>query len=698
MANVVLEIEDLKVSYRGGDNWLAAVRDFSLRIEEGQTYGLVGESGSGKSTVALAIMRYLGPDGRVEQGSIRFDSLDLLLLAANQMRDIWGKQIALVPQNPQAALNPSIRIGEQIAEILRRHEAMGRHEARARSVELLQMVRVPDPARVAGSYPHQISGGMQQRALIAMALSTEPKLLILDEPTTGLDVTTQASILELIRELTEQRRTAVLYVTHNLGVVASICERVAVLYAGELVEDAPTGDLFSQPLHPYTEGLINSVPQIGQSKATMSLRAIPGQLPSLFERQKGCVFAARCAIAIDKCVEQRPTLDKISSDRGARCFRWPEMAAGEAFPAVGQPASTMPAPVGSQEVVLEIANLKVYFEGRRTFREVLNRRPKPVVRAVDGVTLALRKPLTLGIVGESGSGKTSLARAVLGLIERTSGEIMLLQFPLAPALDARPREVMEQLQYVFQNPDEALNPHLTVGQTLERPFSLLLGLSGPEARLRARALLQAVRLPADYFDRFPSQLSGGEKQRVAIARAFATAPDLLVADEPVSALDVSVQASILNLLQELQAERETSLILISHDLSIVGYMADQVAVMYLGRIMQLAHASSLFVPPMHPYTEALLAAIPQMEPGKQAPYTLLTGDIPSQINIPSGCPFHPRCPRYVGDICRDESPPWREIGASDGILCHIPLPELQDSQQAGLSEGARVREHKSGGG
>jgi peptide/nickel transport system ATP-binding protein len=673
----VLDISGLTVAYRQGEEWLPAVRDFALQIDVGQTYGLVGESGSGKTTVALAVMRYLGKDGRILDGQILFDGRDLLNLFPGEMRDVWGRQIALVPQDPQSSLNPSMRIGEQISEILRRHMGMGRKEAAARSEELLHMVRIPDSDRVAASYPHQISGGMQQRVLIAMALSTEPQLLILDEPTTGLDVTTQAAILDLFRDLIRERQTAVLYVSHNLGVVADICNRVAVLYAGELVEDAAVDDLFKLPLHPYTVGLLDSVPRLGQTKTDVSLHAIPGQIPALSERPaSGCVFAPRCAVAIERCVSERPFLEASSSTHAVRCLRWQEMATGQIVARQESAIALSTPPRTGERTVLRLQDLKVYFEVGRSLPDALRGRPPSVVRAVDDVDMTVSGARTLGIVGESGSGKTTLARAVVGLVERTGGEIDLLGLALPPQLSQRSIETLRQVQYVFQNPDEALNPYMTVGQTLSRPFISLLGMSTEEAAGQIPVLLEAVRLPASYAKRLPNQLSGGEKQRVAIARAFAASPDLLLADEPVSALDVSVQASILNLLRDLQYEQDNALVFISHDLAVVGYLADEIAVMYAGQIMELADGARLFQPPLHPYTEALLSAIPVPDPEAANETVALRGEVPSQTEVTTGCPFHTRCPRYVGEICRRDQPPWQGTVGSDRIRCHIPLVDL----------------------
>lgn len=682
-AATVLAIDGLTVAYRRGSEWLDAVRDFSLHLRASETVGLVGESGSGKSTIALAIMRYLGPNGKVRQGTITFAGRDLLTLEEAQMRQVWGSAISLVPQDPLSSLNPSITVGEQLAEPLRQHMGYDRSGAMARSIELLNMVRVPDPERVAKSYPHQISGGMQQRVMIAMALSTEPKLLVLDEPTTALDVTTQAAILDLLRDLIRDRETAALYVTHNLGVVARICDRVAVLYAGELVEESKTVNLFKDPLHPYSCGLLESVPRAGDNKRAVQLQAIPGRIPSLSERPPACVFTPRCPLAIDICQAERPTLDTPVGDRRVRCHRWPEIVAGEVSARLPQmkPAAGNGQVTGERPPpILDLERLKVYFELRRSLGEILSRRKTNQVKAVDGVDLRIGRGRTLGLVGESGSGKTTLARAVIGLEEATAGTMELLDEPLPPSLSRRDLETMRHLQIVFQNPEEALNPYLTVEESLRQPLMRLGGLSGEEVGQAVEQLLTSVSLPISYARRLPSQLSGGEKQRVAIARAFAADPDLLISDEPVSSLDVSVQASILNLLHELQNEHGTSNLFISHDLAVVGYLADEIAVIYAGSLMELAEAESLFRPPYHPYTEALLSAIPLADPTVEQQHIRLEGDVPNQIDLPSGCPFHPRCPRFLGDICVNEQPPWREDGSGKRIYCHIPLEELVQIQ------------------
>ena len=687
--DAILRIENLTIAYRLGRRWLDAVREVSLAIAPGQTYGLVGESGSGKTTLALAVMRYLDANGRVEAGRIEFEGRDLLALGAEAMRDLWGHALSLVPQNPLSALNPALPIGEQVAEGVRQHLGMDADAAHIRTLELLRMVQLPDPERVAVSYPHQISGGMQQRVLIAIALSADPRLLVLDEPTTSLDVTTQASILDLLRDLIQARSTAVLYVTHNLGVVAQLCDRVAVLYAGELVEDAPMADLFQRSLHPYTRGLLASVPRVGQSKAQQRLLAIPGHIPPLGARPTGCVFAPRCPLAIERC-QERPPLFAAETGRQTRCWRWEEVAAwgrlhsGEVgtSPAETAAGAEMPtAPLhwhsGAPSPVLETRDLAVHFTLRRSLADLWRRRPARRARAVDGISLTIGRGRIVGLVGESGSGKTTLARAILGLEERTGGDVELFSVPLPPRLAQRDRETLRHLQMVFQNPEEALNPYRTVGDSLRRPLMTLAGHTRREADALVERLLAAVRLPAAYARRRPDQLSGGEKQRVAIARAFASNPDLLIADEPVSSLDVSVQASILNLLADLQGERGSAMLFISHDLAVVSYLADTIAVMCLGHLMEIVDAADLFTPPHHPYTEALLSAIPVADPDADQERIRLEGDVPGLFQVQGGCPFHTRCPRRLGDLCATQLPPWRvDERSGKRYLCHISPEEL----------------------
>ncbi|MFZ2359469.1 MAG: ABC transporter ATP-binding protein [Anaerolineae bacterium] len=677
----VLQIDDLTVSYRRGNDWLDAVRNASLRIESGETVGLVGESGSGKTTLALAALRYLPENGAVRGGSIHLAGRDLLACTPAEMQQVWRGQVRLVPQNPLVSLNPAMRIGPQLAEALPSTPSLRarRSNPDAAVLDALAAVQIADPPAVARSYPHQLSGGMQQRVMIAMALLGEPSLLVLDEPTTNLDVTTEAVILDLVRDLIRQRGTAVLYVSHNLGVVAGLCDRVAVLYAGELVEDAPAADLYRRPLHPYTVGLLDSVPRLGLNRRQAALQPIPGSVPKPDERPAGCVFAPRCSAAIDLC-QQRPKASQAAAGHTVRCHRWADISAGDVMLVARgrtfEVAENLEDREASGETVLAVRDLTKRFDRPRGLADLLAGRPASQVRAVDGVSVQIGRGRTLGLVGESGSGKTTLARCVVGLAERSGGDVTLLDLPLAPALNQRDPTALRRLQMVFQNPDEALNPYRTVGQTLTRSLSRLAGLPKAEAQQRAGQLLALVKLDPSYLDRLPGQLSGGEKQRVAIARAFASQPDLLLFDESVSALDVSVQAAILNLLSELQDEGQTAYLFISHDLSVVSYLADEVAVMYLGQVVDAGPAARIFQPPHHPYTAALLSAIPVLDPTAQRERIHLAGDTPSAAAMPSGCRFHTRCPRYLGDLCAQQEPPWRDAGDRRWIRCHLTVEEL----------------------
>lgn len=676
----VLQVTNLTVSYRQGREWLDAVREVSLRIEAGQTYGLVGESGSGKSTLALAVMRYLSDNGAVRQGSVELTGQDLMSLGNSDMRRVWREQIKMVPQNPLASLNPSLKIGEQLIETL--PSSLSKREALTRVSELLDTVHLADPARIARSYPHQLSGGMQQRVMIAMALSREPDLLVLDEPTTNLDVTTEAVILDLLEELIKDRSTAVLFVSHNLNVVSRFCDRVAVLYAGELVEDAAVEDLYRKPLHPYTQGLLDSVPRLGQNKHQIQLAPIPGRIPQLNQLPPGCVFTPRCVLAIEICQHERPKLDVPTEGRCVRCHRWSEISAGTVSAKQPAQSSTTVQETDSEAtVVLDVVAMEKHFPVERSLDDVLSGKEASQVKAVDGISLQAKKGKTLGIVGESGSGKSTLARCIIGLIQPSDGELCLLDLPLAHDLSKRDQPILRQLQMVFQNPEEALNPYRTVGDTLHRTLTYLAGHSREKADQEVIELLAAVNLGPNYVDRLPSQLSGGEKQRVAVARAFASQPNLLLFDEAVSALDVSVQASMLNLLNQLQREHHSAYLFISHDLAVVSYLADEIAVVYLGHLMESGPTQRVLKPPYHPYTEALLSAIPLMDANGDQPQIRLEGDIPSPVNIPSGCRFHTRCPRFLGDVCVNQEPPWREGSDGHRIYCHIPLEELEQMQQ-----------------
>jgi peptide/nickel transport system ATP-binding protein len=677
----VIQVENLSIDYKLGKHWLNAVQGVSLAIEPLEMHGLVGESGSGKSTLALALMRYTAGNARISSGRVLLDGVDLLTKSDADMQRIWGRDIAYVPQDSLASLNPSYTVGEQIAEVTRQHQGLSRRAAFDRAVEMLERVKIADAGTVAKRYPHQLSGGMQQRVTIAMALSTQPRLLILDEPTTALDVTTQAVILDLFRELIRDNNAAALYVTHDLGIVAQLCDRVTVLYGGEIMAGGPVERLYAQPIHPYTIGLLASLPRVTPGVETR-LPTIEGTAPSLAERPTGCVFASRCPVALPVCHAEKPPLETIGEGRMVKCHRWREIAAGELQLQTAPIEATASAPPRANRILDVTTIVKTYDEGG-SFGRLFGRRAP--VRAVDGVSLHVQERSTLGLVGESGSGKTTLARCIVGLTPADSGEIELLDIPLSLSLSGRDTDALRNVQMVFQNPNDALNPYRSIGQTLARTIQRLSKepLSREAVDARVADLLQAVRLTAEYADRYPSELSGGEKQRVAIARAFAANPALVVADEPTSALDVSVQSVILNLLKDLRAQQGASYLLISHNLDVVAYLADWITVMYLGEVVEEGDANDVYNFPSHPYTEALVSARPVPDPTVKQGVIRLDGEVPSARHIPSGCRFHTRCPRKLGAICEQEAPPWRDAGDGHFIRCHIPVDELAALQAAG---------------
>ena len=653
MSDPVLRAEGLTLEYRIGDTWYTAVRDVSLAVEPGQIHGLVGESGSGKSTVALALMGSLAPNARIAGGRVWLDGESLLDLSPADLRQRWGRVISLVPQDALAALNPSFTVGEQIAEVARLHLGLGRGEAWLRAVDMLNQVRIEKPATVAKKYPHQLSGGMQQRVMIAMALVARPRALILDEPTTALDVTTQAAILDLVRDLVAIDGAAAVYVSHDLELVRRLCDPITVLYGGEVMESGASDRVTEASWHPYTISLMASLPRITRNPTTR-LPSIPGSAPSLTARPPACVFSDRCPVALDQCVAEKPPIETTPDGRLIRCWRWREIAGGTL--GIVSPDTTAHTEHRVDDtVLLRAASLEKTYAGG--------------ARALDSVTVRLRRGETLGVVGESGSGKTTLARVIVGLEAPDSGEIELLELRLAPVVEGRKQSVKRQLQMIFQNPADALNPYQTVGGALGRTVERLTGETNPgRIRERVQALLEQVRLSPDYAQRLPSELSGGERQRVGIARAFAAEPALILADEPTSALDVSVQAAILNLLKDLRAERQTAYLFISHDLRAVSYLADRILVMVRGQIVEEATPEQFAAAPFHPYSEVLLAS--------QNGLSADTRESETGSPVTRACPFADRCPRKVGPICDTTDPPWQATAEGHHIRCHIPLADL----------------------
>jgi peptide/nickel transport system ATP-binding protein len=660
-----LSLDDVEIVYRVRGRDREVVRGVSLQIGRQESYGLVGESGCGKSTAALSIVRYLPRNGRVTRGSIEVDGRDVLALRGEGLRTYRRDAVSMVYQNPGSALNPSIRVGRQLAEVFSLRGA-GRGEARERSLAALREVHIADPVSVLRRYPHQLSGGMQQRVVIAMALATNPSLLILDEPTTGLDATVEAEVLDLIGELQQRHSTAVLFISHNLGVIRKTCERIGVLYAGELVEEGPAEEILANPRHPYTVGLLRCIPRGGVRKDRGRLDTIPGFLPPIGADLPACVYVHRCGLARDVCRSEKPADHVVGAEHTSRCH-FHELA-----PEL--PRMTEGATGGAATVDRGGAPLLKLSDLAKTFHQ-----DGHDIKALAGVSAMLWPGETLGLVGESGSGKTTLARTLLGIVESTSGAVEVDGRTLPARLGERSPRDVAALQIVFQNPDSALNRRHTVRRMLKRTLAKLAGVGGSAANDRAQELVDAVRLPERALSTRPTGLSGGQKQRVAIARAFAGDPRLVVCDEPTSALDVSVQAAILNLLVDLQATKQTSYVFISHDLGVVRYLSDRIAVLYLGRLMELGPAETVFGPPHHPYTEALLSAVPTIE-GEQRARIDLEGDIPSAADPPSGCVFHTRCPRFLGEICRTEEPPLVDVAPDHAMRCHIPIDELRRLQ------------------
>lgn len=680
----ILRIENLAVSYKTRDGEVEAIRDISFDIARGETFGLVGESGCGKSTAAWAIVNFLGANGNVKRGSIEFQGQELLGRTDEQLRRLRGDDIAMVYQDPMQALNPTMRIRDQMKEVLTVHQGMSSEQAGKCCIEMLERVYMPDPVDIMSRYPHQLSGGQQQRVVIAMALLNDPALLIMDEPTTALDVTVEAAVLDLMRDLRRDFNTAILFISHNLGVIAQICDHVGVMYSGELIEQATVEEIFGNPQHPYTQGLLRCVPRLGDKKASSALYPIPGRVPPPNARPAGCLFAPRCVYAQDRCRSEHPQLRALPGDKLVRCHFAEEI--DPAMWAPGEDLKLHPPDSGVRDDVpiLQLRQLKTYYPIQgNTLRDVLGRGEERYVKALESATFQVLRGTTLGVVGESGSGKSTLAKTIIGLESSTGGSAEFLSFDITGDLSTRSSKLIEELQMVFQNPDSTMNPAYTVGQQIERPIVRFGTVPKDQIYGEVIRLLDAVRLGAGYYDRLPRQLSGGEKQRVGIARALASRPDLILCDEPVSALDVSVQAALLNLLLDVQSEFGTTMLFIAHDLSVVRYFSDNVAVMYLGEIVEIGPADAIYRPPHHPYTEALLSAVPTPDPTAPPRRILLKGTVPSAIDPPHGCRFHTRCPRRHllpdgGRICETKQPPWQEAGDDHYIYCHIPVDMLRE--------------------
>ncbi|HXF66377.1 MAG TPA: ABC transporter ATP-binding protein [Burkholderiales bacterium] len=660
MSGPALAIEALATRLDSPQGEVRAVDGVDLELRRGECVALVGESGCGKTMTALSVLRLLPETGRIAEGRVLLEGEDLLALPEAAMRAVRGRRVAMIFQEPSTALNPVLTVGRQIVEVIRRHTALRGRAARRRAIELLEQAGVPDPARRFDEFPFQLSGGLKQRAMIAAALAADPEILLADEPTTALDVTIQAQILDLLARLQSERGLAVLLVTHDLGVVAQMAQRVAVMYAGQIVETATREQFFRAPQHPYSRKLFDALP--GPEKRGAALAVIPGQVPALVGEFRGCRFADRCDEAFERCKWVAPRMVELAGGHLARCLlreKGPAAAPGE--PTVVASRRATAAPEGAP--LLEVRDLKVHFPIRRG----VLRRTVGWVKAVDGVSLDIRAGRTLALVGESGCGKTTAGKAILRLLPLAGGSVRFDGVDLASLGRERLRRLRRAMQIVFQDPYASLNPRLRVADILAEGMRALgVGANEAERERRVASLLEQVGLPAEAASRYPHEFSGGQRQRIAIARALAVEPRLIVCDEPTSALDVSVQAQILNLLRELQQRLGLAYLFITHNISVVEYLAHEVAVMYLGRIVERGTADEVLGAPKHPYTEALLSAVPRMSGRRES--VRLAGELPSPANPPAGCHFHPRCPKARAE-CRERWPEAVRLSETRTVAC-----------------------------
>jgi peptide/nickel transport system ATP-binding protein len=656
--DALLTVDRLSVSFPAGSSPVVAVNDVSLVVRASEFVGLVGESGSGKSVTAAAILGLLSE--RAEwSGVIRFAGVDLTNLSREGLRALRGAELAMVSQNPMSGLNPMLTIGRQMADTISAHQSVTARSARARSTDLLDLVGLPQPRRALDAYPHELSGGMQQRVMIAMAITHQPRLIIADEPTTALDVTIQAQIMDVLQHVRSTTGAAVLLITHNLGLVAGGADRVYVMYGGEILESGPTEAIFYGARSPYTRALLGAQPGLGAAGA----RLVPIGGSPHGPMVGGCVFRDRCLDAADGC-ERHPDLVTVGEGHAARCVRVDEVSMPRP-PPVGVDRS----PEGAGPPVLEARKLEVRFRVTRNLR-------RHEIVAVDGVDLALAAGETLSVVGESGSGKTTLGRALARLIEPTAGEVWLAGRRITRVRGAALRSLRSTLQIVFQDPYGSLDPLMSAEQSIAEPL-VIAGIPRSELRPRVVDLALQVGLSPGLLGRRPAQLSGGQLQRIGLARALAVAARVIVLDEPVSALDLSIQAEILNLLADLQDEHDLSYLFITHDLSVCRHLSDRVAVMYLGQVVEIGDTGALFAAPAHPYTQALQSAAPLADPRRERTRAriVLEGERPDPARPPSGCRFHTRCP-MAQPRCAEEEPVMRRLGMERRVACHFPLLQL----------------------
>jgi peptide/nickel transport system ATP-binding protein len=664
MSEFLLRVRNLRTVLHGTGEPVRAVDGIDLEIRRGETFAIVGESGCGKTMTALSLMRLLPETGRIVSGSVELAGLDLLALPETAMRTVRGRRIAMIFQEPATSLNPVLTVGTQIGEVLERHTELRGAQLGERILSLLDAVGIPDGARRAEEYPFQLSGGLKQRAMIAMALAAGPDLLVADEPTTALDVTIQSQVLELLRELQKKNGMAILLITHDLGIVAQMAHRVAVMYAGQIIEVADRERFFAAPQHPYSRKLFAALPTTGKRGAELAV--IKGQVPPLTTEFRRCRFTERCDFAFERCSAEAPGWTQIADGHEVRCFlRETEHAgpiqAGEAG------AAAIPAGAAEAAPLLSVRDLKVHFP----IRKGLFKRTVGHVKAVDGTSLEVRAGRTLGLVGESGCGKTTVGKAILQLIRPTAGEVRFDGVELTRARGAALRMHRRDFQIIFQDPYASLNPRMRVADILSEGMAALGVENDAGGRTRrVGEILDQVGLARDSVDRYPHEFSGGQRQRIAIARALAVRPRLIICDEPTSALDVSVQAQILNLLKSLQKELGLSYLFITHNIAVVEYLAHEVAVMYLGRIVERGTVDEVLREPKHPYTQALLAAVPKIEAGGTREVIRLEGELPSPVNPPAGCHFHPRCPKVMPE-CRERYPEKFALSDTRSVACWL---------------------------
>ncbi|MBO4527976.1 MAG: dipeptide ABC transporter ATP-binding protein [Victivallales bacterium] len=666
--DILLDVKNLRIGFRQGGTIARAVEDTSFSIRRGELLALVGESGSGKSVTAMSLLGLLPEVSAViSNGTAMFDGHDLLKMSHKELSDIRGNRISMIFQEPMTALNPVLTIGWQIGEVLKRHRGLDAEETRKQVIELLRKVGIPSPEKRAEDYPHQLSGGMRQRVMIAIALACRPELLIADEPTTALDVTVQAQIMDLLAELRSEYGTSVLFITHNLALVREQADRVAVMYAGSIMEQGTCEEIFKAPMHPYTRLLMQSVPSTTQRGRRLA--SIAGMVPKGTDIITGCGFASRCPFKSDACDAQKPLLEAFDGSHEVACLRMKELQQLEKSSDKAENASAQ-----NGQTVLKVNDLRVWFP----VKAGILKRTVGHVKAVDGISFELKKGETLAVVGESGCGKTTIGKSIVGLAPRTEGDVMLADGN-GDMTQPDMATLRQRVQMIFQDPFSSLDPRLMVGETIEEGMEVHgVGKDATERRTLMEKLSTRVGLSPDVLNRYPHQFSGGQRQRIGLARALAVNPEVIICDECTSALDVSVQAQILNLLKELQEELGLSYLFITHDLSVVSYLADRVAVMYLGRIVEEGEAADVLQSPKHPYTKALMAAAPRVEADGKRTVLRLAGEVPSALNPPKGCHFHPRC-LHCMEKCRLETPPVKELPNGQRVCCWLEMKAEADA-------------------